>query len=216
MRVGIRTICPGPLLLCMPVQWILDDPSFANSFLTGDVLVDAGVMPMAVSRYRERIKKIILTHCHYDHIAYVKEIAHMCKAEVYIHELDATGLVDDFRSLSMNFASHSPGTLPDHTVKDGDRIDDLVVIHTPGHTPGSICLFNETTGDLISGDTVFTDGCFGRFDFPGGDRDALARSIDALCTLEINGLYPGHGEPALQDGARHVHAARQLLGMMVH
>ena len=200
----------------MPVQWIIGDPVFGNSFLTGEILVDAGVTPMAVSRYRDRIKKIILTHCHYDHTAYVKEIAHMCNAEVYIHHLDSSGLVEDKKSLSMNFASHSPGIIPDHTVKNGDLIDDLIVIHTPGHTPGSICLFNEASGDLMSGDTVFTDGGFGRFDFPGGDRNALVRSIDLLCTLEINGLYPGHGEPSLHDGIRHVNAARQLLGMTFH
>ncbi|HVP93684.1 MAG TPA: MBL fold metallo-hydrolase [Methanoregulaceae archaeon] len=197
----------------MPVQWIPGDPVFANSYLTGEVLVDAGVMPMAVSRYKDRIRKIVLTHCHYDHTAYVKEIAHMCRAEVFIHKLDATGLVDDNQSLSMHFASHPPGIVPDNTLKDGDTIDDLLIIHTPGHTPGSICIFNEATGDLISGDTVFTDGGFGRFDFPGGDRNALARSIDRLSALGINGLYPGHGEPTVQDGARHVLAARELLSI---
>ena len=195
----------------MPVQWIAGDPVFANSYLTGEILVDAGVMPMVVSRYKDRIGKIILTHCHYDHTAHVKEIAHMCKAEVYIHKLDAVGLVEDSLSLSMHFGSHSPGIMPDHMVNDGDMIDDLVIIHTPGHTPGSICLCNEETGDLISGDTVFTDGGFGRFDFPGGDRTALARSIDRLAALDINGLYPGHGEPSLHDGARHILAARELL-----
>ncbi len=195
----------------MPVQWIPGDPVFANSYLTGEVLVDAGVMPMAVSRYKDRIRKVILTHCHYDHTAYVKEIAHMCGAEVYIHKLDAPGLVQDTTSLSMHFASHAPGIIPDHTLMDGDTIDDLVIIHTPGHTPGSICVFNEATGDLISGDTVFTDGGFGRFDFPGGDRNALAQSIDRLSALDINGLYPGHGEPSLQDGSRHIQAARELL-----
>jgi hydroxyacylglutathione hydrolase len=195
----------------MPVQWIPGDPVFANSYITGEILVDAGVLPMAVSRYKDRIRKIILTHCHYDHTAYVKEIAHMCKSGVYIHELDAGGLLEDTRSLSMHFASHSPGIAPDCRVKDGDRIDDLLIIHTPGHTPGSICIFNESTGDLISGDTVFTDGGFGRFDFPGGDRNALARSINRLAALDINGLYPGHGEPSLKDGTRHVLAARELL-----
>ena len=59
----------------MPVQWIPGDPVFANSYLVGDVLVDAGVTPMAVSKYRDTIRKIILTHCHFDHTAYVKEIA---------------------------------------------------------------------------------------------------------------------------------------------
>jgi hydroxyacylglutathione hydrolase len=197
----------------MPVQWIPGDPVFANSYLVGEILVDAGVMPMAISKYRNRIKKIILTHCHYDHTAYVKEIARMCQAKVCIHENDADGLVEDMRSLSLHFASHSPGIVPDIRLKDGDFVDDLLIVHTPGHTPGSICIYDESTGDLISGDTVFTDGGFGRFDFPGGDRNALIKSIDILSGLEVRGLYPGHGDPLLQGGARHIEAARELIKM---
>jgi hydroxyacylglutathione hydrolase len=200
----------------MPVQWIPGDPVFANSYLIGDVLVDAGVTPMAISKFRDRIQKIILTHCHYDHTAYAKEIARICNAQVYIHKNDAKGLIDDSSSLSLHFASHSPGIVPDHLVEDGDHVGDLLIIHTPGHTPGSICIFDEGAGDLISGDTVFTDGGFGRFDFPGGDRDALVHSIERLSVLDINGLYPGHGEPSLQGGDRHIQAARALIRMTMY
>jgi len=197
----------------MPVQWIPGDPVFANSYLVGDVLVDAGVTPMAVSKYRDSIRNIILTHCHFDHTAYVKEIAQMCKATVYIHQDDATGLVQDAQSLSMHFASHSPGIVADTLLRDGDHVNDLLIIHTPGHTPGSICILDESSGDLVSGDTVFTDGGFGRFDFPGGSLNELVRSIERLSTLDIQGLYPGHGEPCRQGGARHVAAARELVRM---
>lgn len=197
----------------MPVQWIPGDPVFANSYLVGDVLIDAGVTPLAVSKYRDTIRKILLTHCHFDHTAHIKEIALMCKAEVYIHQDDASGLVEDAQSLSMHFGSHSPGIVADTLLKDGDHIDDLLIIHTPGHTPGSICILDETSGDLISGDTVFTDGGFGRFDFPGGRLDDLIRSIERLSQLDIRGLYPGHGEPSRQGGARHVAAARELVRM---
>ena len=197
----------------MPVQWIPGDPVFANSYLIGDVLVDAGVTPIVISKYRDTIRKIILTHCHFDHTAYVKEIATMCKAEVYIHHDDASGLFQDAQSLSMHFASHSPGITADALLRDGDRIGDLLIIHTPGHTPGSICILDETSGDLISGDTVFTDGGFGRFDFPGGSLDELVRSIERLSALDIRGLYPGHGEPSVKGGSRHVAAARELIRM---
>jgi hydroxyacylglutathione hydrolase len=197
----------------MPVQWIPGDPVFANSYLVGDVLIDTGVTPLAVSKYRDNIRKILLTHCHFDHTAHVKEIALMCKAEVYIHQDDASGLFEDASSLSMHFGSHSPGIVADTLLKDGDHIDDLLVIHTPGHTRGSICILDETSGDLISGDTVFTDGGFGRFDFPGGSLDELIRSIERLSKLDIRGLYPGHGEPSRQGGARHVAAARELIRM---
>ena len=166
---------------------------------------------MAVRPYKDEIDTIVLTHCHFDHTAYVKEIAHMCKAKVAIHTIDAGGLVDDARSLSLHFGARSPGVVPDVVLGEGDTIGGLTVLHTPGHTPGSICLFSEREGVLISGDTVFSDGCFGRYDFPGGSRMELRRSLDRLSLLEVAGLYPGHGEPVEQGGSRHIAAAQELM-----
>jgi hydroxyacylglutathione hydrolase len=195
----------------MSVRWIPGESFLGNGFLAGNVLVDAGVSPMAVERFSEQIEYIVLTHCHYDHIAYLREIAHMCRAKVAIHQLDAPGLVDDRESLAFNFGGRSPGVIPDLLLDEGDRVGDLLVLHTPGHTAGSICLYSEVERNLISGDTVFTDGGFGRFDFPGGSRAALARSLDRLADLEVRGLYPGHGSPVEEGGYRHIAAARELL-----
>ncbi len=152
----------------MQVKWIPEQSGYANSYIFGTILVDAGVVPMAIRPYKDEIDTIVLTHCHFDHTAHVKEIAHMCKAKVAIHKNDAGGLLDDLQSLSMHFGARSPGIVPDIILADGDIIGELTVIHTPGHTPGSICLFSEPNKVLISGDTVFADGCFGRYDFPGG------------------------------------------------
>jgi len=195
----------------MPVTWIPGSTYFGNAFLAGNVLVDAGVSPAAVSPYKDEIDFIVLTHCHFDHVAYVKEIRHLCGAGVCIHALDAPGLADDNRSLSLHFGSRSPGFVPERLLSDGDHIGDLRVIHTPGHTPGSICLLHSREKALISGDTVFTDGGFGRYDFAGGDRSALMHSIERLATLDIDGLYPGHGAPVVQGGGGHIEAARDLL-----
>jgi glyoxylase-like metal-dependent hydrolase (beta-lactamase superfamily II) len=85
------------------------------------------------------------------------------------------------------------------------------VLHTPGHTQGSICLFAEKDRALISGDTVFTDGAFGRYDFPGSSKEMLARSLDRISLLDVEGLYPGHGEPVDAGGNRHIRAAVQLM-----
>ena len=211
MSKSITNICSQSLLFCMKVTWIAGSGMWANSYIYGDILVDAGVMPMQVEPYRDRIKTIVLTHCHFDHIAQVDKIAHMCMAAVAIHELDAPGLVDDLRSLSMNFGGRSPGIVPDIVLKDGDTIGDLTVLHTPGHTPGSISLFSDRDEVLISGDTVFTDGAFGRYDFVGGSRDALARSLTRLSLLDVEGLYPGHGVPVDAGGSRHIEAARRLM-----
>ena len=195
----------------MPVQWIPGGSIFANSYIIGDVLIDAGVLPMAIQPYKNAISTIVLTHCHFDHTAHLKEIAHMCRAKVAIHKNDAAGLLDDARSLSMHFGSRSPAVIPEITLKEGDSIGTLHVMHTPGHTPGSICLFSEPEQALISGDTVFTDGGFGRYDFIGGSRMELARSIDRLSLLDVEGLYPGHGVPVECGGNRHIAAAQKLL-----
>jgi len=195
----------------MKVRWIPGESVFANAYIFGNVLVDAGVMPMAVAPYKETIDTIILTHCHFDHTARVKEIAHMCKAKVGIHKDDARGLIEDAHSLSMHFGARSPGITPDLVLSEGDTVGDLVVIHTPGHTPGSCCLFSEKDRVLISGDTVFADGYFGRYDFPGGSRTELARSLDRLSVLDVEGLYAGHGAPVDEGVSRCIAAARGVM-----
>jgi glyoxylase-like metal-dependent hydrolase (beta-lactamase superfamily II) len=194
----------------MPVRWIASGTTYANSFVYGNVLVDAGVLPMAVEPHADAIETIVITHAHYDHIAHVREIARLCGgAVVCIHEADAPGLVDDTRSLAMAFGARSPGIVPDTLLSDGDLVGSLRVIHTPGHTPGGICLYDPATKVLFSGDTVFTGGSFGRYDFPGGDRRMLAASIERLAALDVEGLYPGHGEPVPTGGGRHIAAARE-------
>jgi len=195
----------------MQVRWIPEQSGFANSYIYGMILIDAGVPPMAIKPFKDLITTIVLTHCHFDHTARVKEIAHMCKAKVAIHKNDARGLADDLQSLSMHFGARSPGIVPDIVLGDGDILGELMVLHTPGHTPGSICLWSERDRVLLSGDTVFSDGCFGRYDFPGGSRIELARSLDRLALLDVDGLYPGHGEPVEQGGGRHIIAAQELM-----
>ncbi|MDN7024812.1 MBL fold metallo-hydrolase [Methanoculleus sp. FWC-SCC1] len=195
----------------MPVRWITDGLQAANSFVYGNILVDAGVLPMKLTEFRDQIDTIILTHCHYDHTAHVVEIARMCDATVCIHTLDAPGLTEDARNLAMLFGARAPAVVPDRILQEGDRVGSLTVLHTPGHTPGCICLYDCDEQTLFSGDTVFTGGSFGRYDFPGGDRTALAASLARLADLEIEGLYPGHGEPVAVGGHKHIAAARELM-----
>lgn len=196
----------------MTVKLIPGTGMYANAYLArGTVLVDAGVTPMAVEAHRSTIRYIVLTHCHYDHIAYLAAIIKMTGAKVCIHAADAEGLNDDSQNLSMHFGAHSPGIIPDIILKDGDQIEGLKVIHTPGHTPGSISLYDPETHDLISGDTVFSDGAFGRYDFPGGSIEMLRASLDRLAGLQVTGLYPGHGIPVREQGERHIKAAQTLI-----
>ena len=82
---------------------------------------------------------------------------------------------------------------PDSLLEEGDLIGNFRVIHSPGHTPGSICLYNEEEGILFSGDTIFKNG-YGRTDFPGGDQQTLFNSIRKLLQLpDETMVLPGHG-----------------------
>ena len=129
----------------------------------------------------EDLEYIILTHYHFDHVIGVPELKEVTKAKVMIHELDAKFL--DFK--------------PDKTLKGNELLDlgdcKLRVIHTPGHTPGSICLYEPESKSLFSGDTIFSCG-IGRTDLPGGDTKKIIDSIERLTKLDFKILYPGHGE----------------------
>jgi hydroxyacylglutathione hydrolase len=198
----------------MPVQWFPGDGYMANSYLFGSILIDAGVSPIALEPFREQIDRIILTHCHYDHTAHAREIAQLCDAEVSIHILDAPFLRDDRKSVAMMFGERAPSILPEHLLQEGERIGELEVLHTPGHTPGSICLYHQKGKLLFTGDTIFPEGSFGRYDLPGGSLVALRQSVDALSRLDVEGLYPGHGMPVRERGSRHIAASREILKVM--
>jgi glyoxylase-like metal-dependent hydrolase (beta-lactamase superfamily II) len=95
----------------------------------------------------------------------------------------------------------------DFPLKEGDKINDFEVIHTPGHTNGGICLYDGEI--LISGDTVFADGGFGRFDI-GGDITLLKASIQKLSDLDVEYLLPGHG-PAVSNGSEHINMSNRII-----
>jgi hydroxyacylglutathione hydrolase len=195
----------------MPVRGIPGQGYLGNAYIVENVLIDAGILPHQIEPYRDEIETIVLTHCHFDHTAHLKEIAHLCDAEVAIHAADAQGLTEERFSLSLHFGSRSPGIRPDRYLEEADLVGPLRVLHTPGHTPGSICLYLEGEEALISGDTVFSDGGFGRYDFPGGDRGNLERSLDRLAALRVEGLFPGHGPSVQKDGHLHIVAACEFL-----
>lgn len=144
-----------------------------------------------------KIKKIINTHGHYDHILGNKELKAHTGAEISIHEKDADYLVKPSLSLSSHFGDKQGGPAADKLLKEGDIIQvgktvKFKVIHTPGHTPGGICLhFNK---HLFAGDTLFA-GSVGRTDFPGGSmRDLITGIKTKLLPLDDNIIvYPGHG-----------------------
>ncbi len=189
LNILIKKFVVGPLEVnCYVVQ----DPITKYA-----ALIDPGAEPDVIKNYLHReyldLKFIINTHGHGDHIA----VNGYFNSPVYIHRLDAGCLTNSEKNLSMLF--EFPVVSPEATrlLEDKDKIflGDLEfnVIHTPGHTPGSISL---QSGDIIfTGDALFS-GSIGRTDLPYGDSDKLIKSIRErlLVFPEDTIIYPGHGE----------------------
>ncbi len=185
------------------VIWLSGTGWRANSYIAGNILVDAAVSVDAVQPYREQIDTIILTHGHYDHIVNLVRLAEFCNAKVMIGEYELPFLSDAQLSLANQFGEQPPN-YPAEILKDGDRVGNFTVYHTPGHTKGSICLFREADGALIAGDTIFPNGSFGRCDLPTGNHAQLVSSINRLAELPVESLWPGHEMPVVTDAKRHV------------
>ncbi len=181
-------------------------PIMANCFIVGcketleAVVIDPGdeaekILGL-VAELDLKVRFIINTHGHFDHVSANKGVNAATKAPILIHALDAP-MLEKISASAANWglsAENSPS--PDRTIDDGDTITfgkiTFKVIHTPGHTPGGISLFAD--GHVFVGDTLFA-GSIGRTDFPGGDFETLKSSIqDKLFGLGDDvRVYTGHG-----------------------
>ncbi len=158
-----------------------------------DPCMPDGILKEEIRRYKFRLKCIVNTHGHIDHI----EANDRFKVPVYIHREDAQFLKDATLNLS-RFLLGKDKIFPeaDRLLEDNDKIYlnhlYLKVIHTPGHTPGSICLYYN--GFIFTGDTLFLDG-IGRCDLPASSEKMLLRSIckKLLKLDDKTQVLPGHG-----------------------
>lgn len=174
------------------------------SEVTRDAIVvdPSGDVDDILSSIREnglKIKYIVLTHGHADHIGGVKELKKVLSVPVMIHEDDREILVDGNKNLSTIMAMGTVEIEPDILLKDGDIIEfgdeKAQVIHTPGHTRGGICI--KIGDSMITGDTLFT-GSIGRTDLLGGDYDSIINSIKDKIMIYSDDIkvFPGHGAPS--------------------
>lgn len=185
----------------------------SNVYLIGDTVIDTGIgfnftrlrdvlrvfkMPM------DNVKQIINTHYHFDHIG---GNGYFTGAEIWIHEADAVALengdaeatVAEFFGGKMHKMKISKKLNGGESLKMGNT--EFEVVHTPGHTPGSICLYDKKQKLLITGDTVFANAV-GRTDLDGGDFEQLKKSLERLSKMDIQKILPGHGPIVEKDGAK--------------
>lgn len=170
-------------------------PLYTNTFLLvtdagHGILVDAAAAPRtyldALEKEGASLTHILLTHGHYDHVGAVAALREQTGCKVYMDPADAAG--SQMLPLSRG--------LVDENWPEGDEltIDELTfrVYHTPGHTPGSVCL--QCGGLLFSGDTLFAGSC-GRTDLPGGSMAQMQKSLSMLAALPLadeTQVLPGH------------------------
>lgn len=159
---------------------------------------DAKRILAEVERLGLRIKYIINTHGHFDHILANKEVVKATEAPLAIHCADAPMLTKGggafFFGIIGKASPPADIMLDESQVLTMGKIE-LKVLHTPGHSPGSICLYNEEEGVLFDGDVLFNMG-IGRTDLPGGNYSVLMDSIQRLLALpDETTVYPGHGPP---------------------
>jgi hydroxyacylglutathione hydrolase len=190
----------------MIVKSMAVGPIMANCFILGcektreSVVIDPGddtdKILLSLAESSLTLKYIINTHGHFDHVGGNKRLQGATGAQILIHPLDShmLGSLSSMATAWGLSAEDSPS--PDRTVEDQDTIAfgeiTLTVLHTPGHSPGSISLY--TDGHVFVGDALF-DGSIGRTDFPGGDYGTLISSIrNKLFVLDDDvAVHTGHG-----------------------
>jgi len=160
--------------------YLLGDPA-TREMAVVDPAWDVGFLCRQAERLKYRITKVFLTHAHPDHVNGLARLLAMHPVPVYISKHEAPFLTSGLQGCT--------GIEDGAQLKLGDITFD--VLHTPGHTPGCQCFLAD--GKLITGDTLFIDGC-GRCDLPGSDPRAMYRSLhDVLMKLpDETVIYPGH------------------------
>ena len=172
--------------------YIVTDPDSGESVVidpgAGDPALLEAVRPL-------RVRYILATHRHFDHVLGVGALKEITGAQVAIHERDACGLTDGRHSLASMVQESMPAAEPDILLRGGAVLpfanSQIEVLHTPGHTMGSVCFLLD--GVLFSGDTLFQSSC-GRLDLPTGSRQDMTASLRRLSELPgETRVLSGHG-----------------------
>lgn len=181
-------------------------PLQANCFIVGceetreAAVIDPGddvdQILMSLAESKLKVKYIINTHNHFDHVGGNARLKQVTKADLLIHKLDAP-MLQHLGTMAKSFGMSVDDSPPaDRELEEGDIVKvgniEMKVVHTPGHSPGGICLITDKA--VFAGDTLFA-GSIGRTDLPGGDYDTLISGVrEKLFVLDDDvTVYCGHG-----------------------
>lgn len=193
----------------LKVEYIVVSSCATNCYLCYDsetkkgFIVDPGDAPDRIKAKLARLdftpEAIVITHGHFDHIAATPELKAAYNVPVIALDEEKNQLSDSSLNMTMQYGEYPVSIKADKYVHDGDELElcghKAKFIHTPGHTPGGMCLYFEADKILISGDTLFNES-LGRYDFPGGNgRQIIDSIVNKLFKLpEDTVVYPGHGD----------------------
>lgn len=197
----------------MDIQTLVVGQMATNCYIVNGIIIDPGDdAEYIISHLKTKPTMIVATHGHFDHImvAYALQLAY--NIPFIMHEAD-TFLLQNMRSSAKHFLGLSTVDPPpkiNKFIRDGENIAKFTVMHTPGHTPGSVCLYSKKNNVLFSGDTIFADGAVGRTDHEYSDKAALSRSIKAILSLPSKTvLLSGHGAASRVERERPYHTVVQ-------
>ncbi len=207
--INIEILTIGPLQTNCYIVWRKDRQ---NCWI-----IDPGGLAKSIVRRLKSLnltpEKIIITHGHWDHFIGNRGLkGQFPNTRILIHEQDADMLPNAKENMSLSFLGKSIFSPPaDELLTDNEIIElsdyKFSVIHTPGHSPGSICLYSEQVGVLFSGDLIFADGGVGRTDLPRSSHSDLLTSLGKIFSTipDKTIIYPGHGPETTVEKEKQIH-----------